>query len=132
MTARQLASRLCPPVLLDLLRGRPPVPSQPEPERGGIAPCFIWEGIYARRRDVPSHLGTWDFADRVKDCVEEVHAFHASMAAGILNIDENDAMKVEAVYEALYPDKHDFTTEDILSWLEQHPGLDSTQASAGE
>jgi putative methyltransferase (TIGR04325 family) len=86
MSARHLARRLWPPVLLDLLRGRPPVP----------APCFIWEGIYAHLRDVPSHLGTWDFADRGKDCVEEVHAFHASMAAGILNVDQNDAMELLA------------------------------------
>lgn len=28
---------------------------------------------------------------------------------------------VSAVYEALYPTKPDFSTEDILSWLQQHP-----------
>lgn len=35
--------------------------------------------------------------------------------------DETDFKLVSAVYEALYPANPDFTTQDILSWLDAHP-----------
>lgn len=35
---------------------------------------------------------------------------------------------VSRIYEALYPGKPDFTTDDILAYLRQHPGLGSVNA----
>lgn len=56
MSARQFVKRLIPPLVLDLVRGRPLFP----------ASAFTWQGVYASLRDVPVDKWNYDATPQVE------------------------------------------------------------------
>jgi putative methyltransferase (TIGR04325 family) len=72
VTAKGLLKRVCPPVLVDLVRGRSLFPKPP----------VVWEGIYPDRQSVPTRNGTYDDEARIAEFLDRARAARALVAAG--------------------------------------------------
>jgi putative methyltransferase (TIGR04325 family) len=72
MGARQFVKRLAPPLLLDLMRGRPRIPP----------PAFTWQGIYAHLRDVPAEQCNYDSHPQVEKHLAWTHSALALVHGG--------------------------------------------------
>ncbi len=72
MTLRQLVKRVCPPALLDALRGRAFFPPAP----------LTWEGSYPTLSAVPGTRGSYDDDARIGEFVARARTARAQLAEG--------------------------------------------------
>jgi putative methyltransferase (TIGR04325 family) len=64
---RSLVKGLAPPLLVDMVRG---------------GHRFVWEGVYAHLRDVPSHHASYDHGERIREMAAEVTGLLDQVKAG--------------------------------------------------
>jgi putative methyltransferase (TIGR04325 family) len=71
-TVKAVVKRLCPPLLLDLARGRPLFSK----------PLATWEGIYAQLREVPTENASYDYSSRIEEFVTHTGSALTLLKAG--------------------------------------------------
>lgn len=69
-TVKELLKRICPPLLIDLARGRP------------LFPKSTWEGIYSQLGDVPANNASYDYSPRIEEFVDYTRSALDSLKAG--------------------------------------------------